>query len=219
MFKEIPLGKSYRLINHGPCVLVSSGNGEKANIAPVAWTTPVNDEPPLVGMPLADEHYTTELINRFNQFVINIPNEELLPAIMHTGKASGRNENKFTAAGLTAVPGVKIDTPHIGECIGFLECTVRERHLLSGVTLFIAEIVHAQADDAVFDECWIAEKAKTVHHLGGAYFATIGKYSSYPTTAHTCPAARNACTRLSGEFSTASIAGGTSTCDTRMEKF
>ena len=39
-----------------------------------------------------------------------------------------------------------------------------------------------------------------------------------PITVHTCPAARNPCTRFSPEERIASIAGGTSTWDTRMEK-
>jgi flavin reductase (DIM6/NTAB) family NADH-FMN oxidoreductase RutF len=175
MLKDISLDKYYRLINHGSCVLVTSGAQGKINVAPVAWTTPVNDEPPLIAMPLAENHYTTELIQQYRQFVINIPGEDLLPAIMHAGKSSGRNENKFKMAGLTPVDGVKIQTPHIQECIGYLECRVKDQYKYDGVILFVAEVVYAQAREDMFDEAWITEKAKTVHHLGGGYFATIGK--------------------------------------------
>jgi len=38
-------------------------------------------------------------------------------------------------------------------------------------------------------------------------------------TLQTCPAARNALTRLRGEASRAVMAGGTSTCETSIEKF
>ena len=50
--------------------------------------------------------------------------------------------------------------------------------------------------------------------IGTWYVAAIGSYSVKPITVHTCPAARKACTRLSGAPRMASIAGGTVTCDT-----
>jgi flavin reductase (DIM6/NTAB) family NADH-FMN oxidoreductase RutF len=68
-----------------------------------------------------------------------------------------------------------VKTPHIRECIGFLECRVKERHSYDGVSLFIADVLHAEADDRLFDDTWISEKANTLHHLGGGYFAVTGK--------------------------------------------
>ena len=175
MFKKIELRHFYRLISHGPCVLVTSGDNDKSNIAPMAWITPVNSEPPLVGIPLPDNHYTTELINARKEFAINIPGNGLIDAIMYTGKASGRSENKFKMSGLTPESGILIATPHIKECAGFIECRVKDRHLYNGMTLFIADVLYAAADDELFDESWITERVKTIHHLGGSYFAVIGK--------------------------------------------
>lgn len=176
MFKNIPLEKFYRLINNGPCVLITSSiDKTNANIAPVAWTATINDEPPIVGIILSETHYTSELIIKSGEFVINIPDEKLLPAIMHTGKVSGKKENKFQATGLTPENGVKIETPHIKECIGYIECKVKNKLSYDGVILFIADVLYAQVKNDVFDEYWIPEKAKTVHHLGGAYFTLPGK--------------------------------------------
>ena len=50
-------------------------------------------------------------------------------------------------------------------------------------------------------------------------FSTSGPYSDIPITVQTCPAPRNPCTRLVGEDRIAVIAGGTSTCEQRIEKF
>jgi flavin reductase (DIM6/NTAB) family NADH-FMN oxidoreductase RutF len=94
---------------------------------------------------------------------------------LFTGKTSGRHENKFKMSGLTAADGKKVKTPHIEECLGFLECRVKDRLPYDGVTLFIAEVLHAEADDKFFDGTWISEKADTIHHLGGGYFAVTGK--------------------------------------------
>lgn len=175
MLKEIPLIEFYRLINHGPVVLVTSGKDEKTNIAPIAWLTPINDEPQLLAIPIAEKHYTTELINETGEFVINIPDKSLIDAVQYAGKASGRHENKFKMSGLSPVDGKKVKTPHIQECIGFLECRVKDRLSYDGVTVFIADVLHAEADDKRFDDTWISEKANTLHHLGGGYFAVTGK--------------------------------------------
>jgi flavin reductase (DIM6/NTAB) family NADH-FMN oxidoreductase RutF len=175
MLQSVALNEFYRLINHGPVVLVTSAAEDRANIAPVAWTTPLNDDPALVALPIAEPHFTTELIRRSGEFAINVPGRELLPAIIHAGKSSGRNENKFTTVGLTPQPGIQIKTPHIGECIGFLECRVQDTRSYDGVTVFIARVLYAAAEDACFDGCWIPEKANTLHHLGGGYFALTGR--------------------------------------------
>ena len=55
--------------------------------------------------------------------------------------------------------------------------------------------------------------------IGTPKRSTSGPYSLVPITVHTCPAARKPCTRLVGEERMAVIAGGTSTCETSMEKF
>ena len=54
--------------------------------------------------------------------------------------------------------------------------------------------------------------------IGTWYFSTSGSYSQYPITEQTWPAARNPCTRVTGESMIAEIAGGTSTWDTSIEK-
>lgn len=61
--------------------------------------------------------------------------------------------------------------------------------------------------------------SKPVTTIGTRWRAAIGSYSVQPITAHTCPAARNACTSQSGSSSSAVIAGGTRTWLTIIEKF
>ena len=61
--------------------------------------------------------------------------------------------------------------------------------------------------------------SKPVTTIGTRYFAASGSYSVKPMTVHTWPAARKPWTRLDSDDRIASIAGGTSTCETRIEKF
>jgi len=173
---KLPVEKFYHLINHGPCVLITSGNEKVKNIAPIAWITPVNDEPPLVAACISSTHYTAELIDRYKEFVINIPSVELLTAVKVTGKVSGRKVDKFKLTKLlTPAPGVKVSVVHIEECIGFIETTVVDVKEYNGVKLYIGKVLYCEVESALYSKYLIAEKAKTFHHLSGSKFCISGE--------------------------------------------
>lgn len=160
----------YHLINHGPCCLVTSGNKNIKNVAPIAWITPLNDDPPLVIICVATTHYTAELIKKYKEFVINIPDVKLLSAVKQTGKVSGRKVDKFKLARLTPEEGVKVDVVHIKECIGFIEAKVIDSKEYDGVILFVGKVVHCEVEESVYDKYLLTDKAKTLHHIGGDLF-------------------------------------------------
>jgi flavin reductase (DIM6/NTAB) family NADH-FMN oxidoreductase RutF len=173
---KLPDEEFYHLINHGPCVLITSGSKGIKNVAPIAWVTAVNDEPPLVAACISSAHYTAELIDKYKEFVINIPSVELLEVVEVTGKVSGRKVDKFKLAKIiTPEDGVKVNVVHIKECIGFIEAEVCDCKEYGGVKLYIGKVLHCEVEDSVYDKYLIIEKAKTFHHLGGNKFCISGK--------------------------------------------
>jgi flavin reductase (DIM6/NTAB) family NADH-FMN oxidoreductase RutF len=44
----VDLAKSYRLLNHGPTVLVSSAHDGQQNVMAAAWAMPLDFDPPKV---------------------------------------------------------------------------------------------------------------------------------------------------------------------------
>ena len=166
----------YKLINHGPCCLITSGNENIKNVAPIAWVTPLNDDPPLVVICVSSTHYTVELINKYKEFVINVPSVNLIEEIKLAGKISGRKKNKFEMLKLTVEEGVEVKTVHIKECIGFIEAKLVDKKEYDGVILFVGKVVHCEVEKDVFDgENLIPEKAKTIHHVGGNKFFVSSK--------------------------------------------
>lgn len=170
MFKSLSLEEFYRLINHGPCVFITSGTPEKPNIAPIAWTMPVNDDPPLVAIAISETHYTTELITQTGEFVINVPDLEVMKKYIGSGKVSGKNVDKIKKFGVSLGKGEKIKTPHMEEAIGYLECKVLNKHSYDGVIMFIATVLKAAVKEGLYDGYLVPEKATTAHHLGGGWF-------------------------------------------------
>lgn len=168
--KKIKIQDYYHLINHGPCCLVTTGNEKQKNVAPIAWITPLNDEPPLVIICVAATHYTSELIKKYKEFVINIPSVKQINQIKFAGRVSGRNVDKFSSLRLNYEKGIKVKTVHLTECVGFIEVKLVEGKEYDGVNLFIGKVVHCEVKDNAYDKFLIPHKAKTVHHIGGGNF-------------------------------------------------
>jgi flavin reductase (DIM6/NTAB) family NADH-FMN oxidoreductase RutF len=136
-----------------PVFLLScAGPSGPPNVIAVSWASVVCAEPPMVGVAVRQERYSYEILRASGEFVLNIPPVALLRAVDFCGVASGRDVDKFRAAGLTPVPGVKVHPPLVEECPVNLECVVRETRLLGSHTLFLAEVVAVHADAAVVEE-------------------------------------------------------------------
>src|SRR3989344_711746 len=71
--RPVPLTKSYRLLNHGPTVLVSAAHEGKRNIMAAAWSMPVEFDPPKVAVVLDKSTWTRILLEASGYFVLNVP--------------------------------------------------------------------------------------------------------------------------------------------------
>ncbi len=175
MKKVLEVENYYKLINHGPCVLITSGNKKIKNVSPVAWITPLNDEPPMVIICVASSHYTAKLINKYKEFVINVPSVDMLKIVNDTGKISGIKSDKFSEFNIEYDFGQKVDTVHLKNCVGFVETKLWFRKDFSGVTLFVGKVVYCEVEKNLYDNYLIPQKAKTVHHIGSNKFFVSSK--------------------------------------------
>lgn len=171
---EVPVEEAYRLINPGCLVLVTSAYRDRYNVMAAAWQTPLSKRPPLVGIAIAAQHFTAELIAASEEFALNIPGADLLKQVVRCGKVSGREKDKFKAAGLTPVGAKKVRAPLIAECLGHLECGVVDRYKTGDHYFFVGEVLAASADKDLFIESW-GESAEMIHHLGGNWFYLSGR--------------------------------------------
>lgn len=176
MKKEVPVNKAHRLINTGCVLLVSSGYKDRNNVMTLAWQTPVSANPLLIGIAVVTSHFTTELINESEEFVLNIPGDELLEQVNECGKVSGRDVDKFKEIDITPVQGQKVKAPLIEECLGHVECRVVEKHQIGDHIFFVGEVVAASADEDLFISSVWKEDAKLLHHLGGNQYYINGEH-------------------------------------------
>ena len=170
----IELTSAYRLLHPMHTVLVSCvGKKGKPNIMPLAWAMPTSHSPPLVAISISPKRYSHALIEKTEEFVINIPTVKIISETLACGKTSGRDHDKFEETGLTPTPAKKVKTPIIKECLAHLECKLHNQFKTGDHTVFIGEIVEAYANKGVFTDKYDMSKAQMLYHLSGNTFATL----------------------------------------------
>lgn len=130
-----------------PAVLVGCGNApENFNLITIAWTGILCTNPPVCYISVRPERHSYKLIKEYGEFTINLTTKDLAFATDWCGVKSGRDFNKFQECGLHAVTGKKVQAPIVGESPLNIECKVRSSIPLGSHEMFIADIVHIQAD-------------------------------------------------------------------------
>jgi flavin reductase (DIM6/NTAB) family NADH-FMN oxidoreductase RutF len=170
-----PLASATRLINHGPCVLITVGDRRRDNLFTVAWNMPVRKDPPLVAVESGKSHFSYDFIARTGEFGINVPTLDIAKEVLAAGTVSGASlDDKFAHVGLTREPASAIKAPLVAEAVANLECRVCQLVDLGASALLIAQVVDARANPAAFSNGeWRFEGGlKLLHHLGGNAFTT-----------------------------------------------
>ncbi len=174
----VDLSKAYRLLNHGPTVLVSSAHAGAMNVMAAAWSMPLDFSPPKVALVIDRTTRTRELVEASGEFALNIPSRELAQATLKVGSESGREIDKFGAHGLATFAADKIAAPLLEGCLGWLECRViAEPPIQDRYDLFLGEVVAAWADPRAFrDGHWSFEEGcpRSIHYIAGGNFFETG---------------------------------------------
>ncbi len=122
-----------------PVVVVSVGTMEKANLITIAWASTVCAEPPCLSIAVRKTRYSFKFIKETREFVINVPNTDLLKIVDFCGCVSGSKVDKAKTAGLTLKPSQKVKVPLIAEFPVNIECRVIKEVDLGSHVLFIGE--------------------------------------------------------------------------------
>lgn len=156
-----------------PPALVSCGTPEHPNVLTIAWTGIVNTIPPMTYISVRPERYSYDLIKNSGEFVINLPTEELVPAIDFCGVKSGRDLDKIAACGLHTEPGETVQAPLILESPVHLECKVRQVLPLGSHDMFLADITAVRVDEDYVDAngrlCM--ERCHLAAYIHGTYYS------------------------------------------------
>lgn len=159
-----------------PAVLVSCGNMEESNIITIAWTGVISSEPPLVYVSIRQARHSYEIIKKTGEFVINIPDENLVWETDYCGTKSGKDVDKFKEAHLTKEASKYVKAPSIAECPISLECKLKEIKPLGSHDMFIGEVLSVNAKSEIIEDGKVnLAKANLITYLGNEYYVANKK--------------------------------------------
>lgn len=168
--KDIPLTKAYRLLAHGPTVMITSFDGEKHNACTVAWLTLYNTDPPQIIAVISPEHKTYQNILKTLECVINIPTVPQKDLVKMVGSKSGFKVDKMKH--IDAFESKDVKPLRIAGCCGWLEAKLIGVAFEDRPEILLFEAVSAAAPEDALTEDFLLniERYPTLHHLGEKVF-------------------------------------------------
>jgi len=115
---------------HG--LLLTSINREgKINVMTIGWgTIGIIWDKPIFVVLVRPSRFIYNFIKNTGVFTVNVPSERMIEAVSFCGTVSGRDYNKFKEKGLTPLPGKKVGSPLIKECLVHYECKVVHKNVI-----------------------------------------------------------------------------------------
>lgn len=170
--------RDFEQVEHGnkpfamriPSLLVTRDGDGSLNFLTAMWFTPVGFEPSRLIVGVSRTTFTYDRLIRTGEFVMSAPTREMMDVIVFAGRISGRDVNKWQAAGLTAVQPSKVSVPLIGEALGNVEYKVVGRMPLDDeIDLFVGEVLCAHVKKGCMEGELFAETSNPLLYLGTKY--------------------------------------------------
>ena len=182
-FTPVPLDKCYRLMNHGPTVLVSARHDGTDNVMAAAWAGVLDyGDVPKVTVVLDKATRTRELIEASGCFALQLPCVAQAQLTVAVGTHSAKQmPDKLSRLGVSIFNAPGHELPLVQGCVGWLICRLLpELHNQQAYDLFIGQVEAAWADERVFCQGrWHFDAApdelRTLHHVAGGQFIVAGK--------------------------------------------
>jgi flavin reductase (DIM6/NTAB) family NADH-FMN oxidoreductase RutF len=187
-FERISMQEAYKLqigsIVPRPVAWVSTVDGSgHPNLAPFSYFNGICSNPPaLLFCPVnhADgrEKDTLRNIREIGDFVVNIATESLVSAVNHTAAEYPPEISEFSAAGLTALPGVVVRSPRVAESPIQLECRLMQIVDVgaggNSGHVVIGRIVYGHFDPAVYrDGKVLLHALKPIARFAGTTYGPV----------------------------------------------
>jgi flavin reductase (DIM6/NTAB) family NADH-FMN oxidoreductase RutF len=136
-----------------PAWVICTYDGQgRPNMMTAAWANICCSKPVCVTVSLRQATHTYGAIMERKAFCVCVPTSAHIRAVDYVGIVSGRDRNKFSDTGLTAVRSEQVDAPYVAEFPLTAECRLVQTVDLGLHTQFIGQILDIKADPEVLDD-------------------------------------------------------------------
>ena len=148
--------KVYRLLNHGPTVMVSAKHNNIENVMSASWVCPLDSSPAKVTAVIDKNSYTRQLIEQSGLFAIQIPVAKQAETVIKVGTQSYfTHPNKLIDSNVRLFYQDGFDVPLVNDCAAWAD----DRVFAGG---------HWRFDN-------VTDEMKTLHYVAGKQFYITGK--------------------------------------------
>jgi len=164
--------------NHGnkpfgirvPSLVVTRGAKNRLNFLTAMWFTPTGFEPSRMIVAIQKRTLTYDFLLERGEFVMSAPTDKMMDIVVFAGYISGRDVDKWQAAGLTAVKPAKISVPVIGEAIGNVEYrVVQQIPFGEEMDLFVGEVLATHVRKGAVEGELYREDSNPLLYMGTKY--------------------------------------------------
>lgn len=166
-----------RLIQTHPVSVVTTVNKDGVNdAAAFSWISPLSHNPPLLAVMVSPKRHTHKNLEDTEEFVVNIVTKHFLEETVKVGNISFQeNPNKLDESDFNLKDSNSVKPCRIEEAVVWLECRVKDMIKEGDHSIVVGEIVEAEVEDEFWEDGrFLAERAETLHHVGGKKFLVGG---------------------------------------------
>jgi flavin reductase (DIM6/NTAB) family NADH-FMN oxidoreductase RutF len=107
------------------------------------WNMPCSSDGLRICVALWEKGYTHKLVQQTKEFMVAVPNEDLLNAVTIFGKKHGDKVAKFDLTGIKTQKAMYLRTPLLTEATANYECRVEHEYKSGDHFLFVGKVLVA----------------------------------------------------------------------------
>ena len=123
-------------LSHGVYVLATR-RGRQTSTMTASWVMRASERPPCIAVAVRDDRYTHDLILESATFALSVLREDQVDVATHFSDVSSEYEDKLLGVPYGLTP---TGSPHLLDCIGYLDCRVLDTSRSGDHTLIIGEV-------------------------------------------------------------------------------
>lgn len=130
-----------------PAVVISVGKWDEANLITLAWVARVVSNPPIMSISIRPSRHSFSLIEKLEEFVINVPSTNNIQQMDYCGTRTGREVNKWEELNLTKEKATLVEVPLIKEFPINIECKVINKLQHGTHKIYLGEVIAVHVDE------------------------------------------------------------------------
>jgi len=120
---------------------IAKDSAGKCNPITLGWSTITSGDPPMMAVSIGLTRYSLEVFRGAAEFVLAMPSEHQAAEVLLFGSRSGRNCDKFAAAGSKLQPGRKVDCVLLADAAANFECRKVAELPTGDHVIFVGEVI------------------------------------------------------------------------------